>query len=49
MLHLTGHYQNFTPAYSNPVEPPTQLTKKPVSFIWSESCQKSFEMLKRFT
>ena len=46
MLHLTGNYCKFIPAYEDLVQPLTQLTHKMVPFIWTDLYQKAFDVLK---
>lgn len=47
-LGLAGYYRKFVPRFSDIARPMTALTKKDTEFIWSETCQKSFELLKQY-
>ena len=45
-LGMTGFYRKFCANYSTIVEPLTNLLRKNVPYIWSDSCQKAFDMIK---
>ena len=45
-LGLTGYYRRFVKDFSRLASPLTRLTRKGVKFVWSESCEKSFQELK---
>ncbi|KAF3680008.1 hypothetical protein FXO37_03563 [Capsicum annuum] len=45
-LGLAGYYLRFVEGFSSIVSPMTRLTQKKVKFLWSESCEKSFQELK---
>lgn len=46
-LGLAGYYRRFIPNFSTVSFAMTRLTQKNRSFVWDESCQKSFEKLKQ--
>ena len=45
-LGLTNYYRRFIQGYSTIVAPLTKLTHKNTEFIWSTTCDKSFNELK---
>ena len=45
-LGLVGYYRKFIPRYADIARPLNALTCKDVDFIWTDICQKSFELLK---
>ena len=45
-LGLVGYYRKFIPRYADITRPLNALTCKDVDFIWTDICQKSFELLK---
>ena len=45
-LGLAGYYRHFVQNFSSIVAPLTRLTRKGVSFQWSEECESSFQDLK---
>ena len=45
-LGLVGYYRKFIPRYADITRPLNALTRKDVDFIWTDICQKSFELLK---
>ena len=45
-LGLVGYYRKFIPRYADIARPLNALTHKDVDFIWTDICQKSFELLK---
>ena len=45
-LGLVGYYRKFVEGFSKLAMPLTQLTRKGHKFIWSETCEKSFQELK---
>ena len=47
-LGFVGYYRKFIPKYSDITKPLTELTKLHVPFIWTEKCQKFFELLKEY-
>ncbi|XP_042449023.1 uncharacterized mitochondrial protein AtMg00860-like [Zingiber officinale] len=46
-LGLAGYYRRFVEGFSSIALPLTQLTRKGVKFCWIESCETSFQELKR--
>ena len=46
-LGLAGYYRRFVRDFSQVAAPLTRLTRKGVSFVWSEQCEQSFIELKR--
>jgi hypothetical protein len=46
-LGLAGYYQRFIEGFSKIARPMTELLKKEKKFNWTESCEKSFQELKR--
>lgn len=42
LLGLAGYYRRFIPNFSTVLFAMTRLTQKNRSFVWDESCQKSF-------
>lgn len=47
LLGLAGYYRRFIPNFSTVLFAMTRLTQKNRSFVWDESCQKSFKKLKQ--
>lgn len=47
ILGLAGFYRRFIDHFSDISRPLTNLTKKPRKFIWTQSCQRSFNLLKQ--
>ena len=45
-LGHVGFYRRFIKDFSKIAEPLYELLEKDAKFVWSESCQKSFEVLK---
>jgi hypothetical protein len=45
-LGLAGYYRCFIPDFSRIAKPMTELLKKGVKFVWSESCDKAFQKLR---
>ena len=45
-LGFVGYYRKFIPKYSDIAKPLTELAKLDVPFVWTDRCQKSFELLK---
>lgn len=43
---FTNYYRKFIPNFAKLTVCLTKLTKKNVKFVWSDECQKSFELLK---
>ena len=46
-MGLAGYYRKFVEGFSKIAAPLTRLTRKEEPFLWSESCQQSFDELKR--
>jgi hypothetical protein len=44
---LAGYYQRFIKGFSKIARPMTKLVKKEKKFNWTESCERSFQALKR--
>src|ERR1043166_3214961 len=47
LLGLAGYYRRFIQDFSRIAKPMTELTKKGVKFLWTESQEKAFQMLKK--
>nr|XP_009803207.1 PREDICTED: uncharacterized protein LOC104248608 [Nicotiana sylvestris] len=47
LLGLAGYYRHFVEGFSSISSPLTRLTHKKVKFQWSDTCEKSFEELKK--
>ena len=45
-LGLVGYYRKFIPRYADIARPLNALTRKDVDFVWTDICQKSFELFK---
>jgi hypothetical protein len=46
-LGLAGYYRRFIEGFSKIARPMTELLKKEKNFTWIESCERSFQELKR--
>jgi hypothetical protein len=46
-LDLAGYYRRFIEGFSKIARPMTELLKKEKKFTWIESCERSFQELKR--
>ena len=46
-LRLARYYQRFVQNFAKIASPLTQLTKKGTLFIWSDTCEMSFQDLKQ--
>src|SRR6185369_2682092 len=46
-LGLAGYYRRFIEGFSKIARPMTELLKKEKKFTWTESCERSFQKLKR--
>ena len=46
-LGLAGYYRKFVEGFSKLAMPLTQLTRKGHKFLWSETCEKGFQELKK--
>ena len=46
-LGLAGYYRRFVEGFSKIASPLTQLTRKDVKFKWTDSCEGSFQELKK--
>ena len=44
---MAGYYRKFVEGFSKIAAPLTRLTRKEEPFLWSETCQQSFDELKR--
>ena len=47
-LGFVGYYRKFIPKYSDIAKPLTELTKLDIPFVWTDQCQKAFELLKEY-
>ena len=45
-LGLAGYFRRFVKDFSRLASPLTRLTRKGGKFVWSETCEKSFQELK---
>ena len=45
-LGLVGYYRKFIPRYADIARPLNALTRKDTEFVWTDVCQKSFDLLK---
>ena len=45
-LGLCSYYRQYIENFSHVAAPLTTLTKKNVKFVWDESCQTAYELLK---
>jgi hypothetical protein len=45
-LGMSSYYRKFIPNYSKITEPINRLLKKNCKFIWSEECERNFQLLK---
>jgi hypothetical protein len=46
-LGLAGYYQIFIEGFSKIARPMNELLRKDKKFVWSEACEKSFQVLKK--
>ncbi|XP_052198320.1 uncharacterized mitochondrial protein AtMg00860-like [Diospyros lotus] len=46
-LGLAGYYRRFIEGFARLASPLTKLTRKGIRFSWDESCERSFQELKR--
>jgi hypothetical protein len=46
-LGPAGYYRRFIQDFSRITKPMTELLKKGVKFVWSETCEKAFHMLRQ--
>jgi hypothetical protein len=46
-LGLAGYYRRFIENFSKIAKPMTELPKKENKFVWSDSCEASFQELKK--
>ena len=47
-MGFVGYYRKFIPKYSGIAKPLTELTKLDVPFVWTDQCQRAFELLKEY-
>ena len=47
-LGFTNYYRRFVKNYSELVSPLTKLTRKNVTYVWDEQCQRAFQHLKDY-
>ena len=47
-LGFTGYYRKFIPRFVDIARPLTNLTRQDIEFVWTDKCQKHFELLKEF-
>ena len=45
-LGLAGYYKRFVQGFSSITAPLTRLTRKGISFQWTQDCESSFQELK---
>jgi len=45
-IGLAGYYRRFIEGFSSIAAPLTKLTRKGEKFVWSEACERSFQLLK---
>ena len=45
-LGLVGYYRDYVPGFAHIVHPLVDLTKKGVTYCWSDSCNSAFEKVK---
>ena len=45
-LGLVGYYRKFIPRYADIARPLNASTRKDVEFVWDDTCQRSFDLLK---
>ena len=46
-LGLASYYRKYVKGFSKIASPLTELTRKDVKFVWSETCERSFQELKK--
>jgi len=46
-LGLAGYYRRFIPDFSRIAKPITELLKKGVKFVWSDTCEEAFHTLRK--
>ena len=46
-LGLAGYYRRFVQNFSRITAPMTRLTQKNAKFVWSDTCENSFQLLKK--
>jgi hypothetical protein len=46
-LGLAGYYRRFIPNFSKIVKPVTELLKKENKYVWSDTCDEAFKLLKK--
>ncbi|XP_055822035.1 uncharacterized mitochondrial protein AtMg00860-like [Solanum dulcamara] len=45
-LGLTGYYRRFVEKFASILAPLTRLTQKATKFLWTDTCERSFQLLK---
>lgn len=45
-LGMSGWYRRFIPSFSEKIAPLSKLTQKSVPFVWTDKCEKAFQLIK---